>query len=243
MKKKLVSVLFAVMVLIVSIPKYSFAAESGKVIFINMNRTTIKSMQDIPSLKAELEKRGYMGLMNIRGDKGTDDKRSLASMGAGGRANLASDSYINFKEATKENATIYKSSTGKTPKKINDLSINQSLNENEANGQYGSTLGSLGQTLSDNNFKVAVLGNSDTVENGELKENRNICLIAMDNYGRVADGNIEDINIEDDTMPFGIRADYDKLTKETKSLYENNDALFVDLGDTYRLDQYKGFLN
>ena len=243
MKKKLVSVLFAVMVLIVSIPKYSFAAESGKVIFINMNRTTIKSMQDIPSLKAELEKRGYMGLMNIRGDKGTDDKRSLASMGAGGRANLASDSYINFKEATKENATIYKSSTGKTPKKINDLSINQSLNENEANGQYGSTLGSLGQTLSDNNFKIAVLGNSDTVENGELKENRNICLIAMDNYGRVADGNIEDINIEDDTMPFGIRADYDKLTKETKSLYENNDALFVDLGDTYRLDQYKGFLN
>ena len=243
MKKKLVSVLFAVMVLIVSIPKYSFAAESGKVIFINMNRTTIKSMQDIPSLKAELEKRGYMGLMNIRGDKGTDDKRSLASMGAGGRANLASDSYINFKEATKENATIYKSSTGKTPKKINDLSINQSLNENEATGQYGSTLGSLGQTLSDNNFKVAVLGNSDTVENGELKENRNICLIAMDNYGRVADGNIEDINIEDDTMPFGIRADYDKLTKETKSLYENNDALFVDLGDTYRLDQYKGFLN
>ncbi|MDU7536667.1 MAG: hypothetical protein E7K67_06670, partial [Peptostreptococcaceae bacterium] len=243
MKRKLVSILFAVMVLIVSIPKYSFAAESGKVIFINMNRTTIKSMQDIPSLKAELEKRGYMGLMNIRGDKGTDDKRSLASMGAGGRANLASDSYINFKEATKENATIYKSSTGKTPKKINDLSINQSLNENEANGQYGSTLGSLGQTLSDNNFKVAVLGNSDTVENGELKENRNICLIAMDNYGRVADGNIEDINIEDDTMPFGIRADYDKLTKETKSLYENNDALFVDLGDTYRLDQYKGFLN
>ena len=30
MKKKLESVLFAVMVLIVSIPKYSFAAESGK---------------------------------------------------------------------------------------------------------------------------------------------------------------------------------------------------------------------
>ena len=59
------------------------------------------------------------------------------------------------------------------------------------NGQYGSTLGSLGQTLSDNNFKVAVLGNSDIVENGEVKENRNICLIAMDNYGRVEDGNIE----------------------------------------------------
>ena len=169
MKRKLVSMLLVVMVLIVSIPKYSFAAESGKVIFINMNRTTIQAMQDIPSLKAELEKRGYMGLMNIRGDQGTDDNRSLASMGAGGRVNLASDSYINFKEATEENIALYKAATGQGAKKINDLSINQSLNENEAKGQYGSTLGSLGQTLSDNNFKVAVLGNSDTVENGEVQ--------------------------------------------------------------------------
>ena len=89
MKKKLVSVLFAVMVLIVSIPKYSFAAESGKVIFINMNRTTIKSMQDIPSLKAELEKRGYMGLMNIRGDKGTDDKRIPCKYGCWRKSKLS----------------------------------------------------------------------------------------------------------------------------------------------------------
>jgi len=243
MKKKLVSILFAVMILIVSIPKYSFAAESGKVIFINMNRSTIQSMQEIPSLKSELEKRGYMGLMNIRGDKGTDDKRSLASMGAGGRANIASDSYINFEQATKENTLVYKSATGKTPKKINDITINQSLNENESKGEYGSTLGSLGQTLSDNNFKVAVLGNSDIVQNGEVKENKSICLIAMDNYGRIEDGNINDINIKDDTMPFGIRTDYNKLTTETKRLYKNNDALFIDLGDTYRLDQYKGFLN
>ena len=175
MKKKLVSILFAVMVLIVSIPKYSFAAESGKVIFINMNRSTLQSMQEIPSLKSELEKRGYMGLMNIRGDQGTDDKRSLASMGAGGRANIASDSYINFEQATKENTLVYKSATGKTPKKINDITINQSLNENESKGEYGSTLGSLGQTLSDNNFKVAVLGNSDIVQNGEVKENKSIC--------------------------------------------------------------------
>lgn len=240
MKKKLVSILFAVMVLIVSIPKYSFAAEGGKVIFINMNRTTIQAMQDIPSLNKELENRGYIGLMNIKGDQGTDDKRSLASMGAGGRANVGT---INFKETSNNDADIYKAVTGETPKKINDLSINQSLTANEENGQYGSTLGSLGQTLSENNFKVAVLGNSDTVSDGEINENRSICLIAMDNYGRIEDGNIDNINVEDPTMPFGIRTDYDKLTVETKMLYESNDALFVDLGDTYRLDQYKGYLN
>ena len=32
--------------------------------------------------------------MNIRGDQGTDDKRSYASMGAGGRANISSDNHI-----------------------------------------------------------------------------------------------------------------------------------------------------
>lgn len=243
MKKKLISILLVLMVVIVSVPKYSFATEGGKVIFINMNRTTIQSMQEIPSLKSELEKRGYMGLMNTRGDQGSDDRKSLASMGAGRRANTASDSYINFKEYSKEEADIYKAATGKTPKKINDLSINKSLNENKEYGEYGAVLGSLGQTLSDNNIKVAVLGNSDTVQNGELKENRNICLIAMDNYGRVEDGNIDDINIQDNNMPFGIRTDYDKLTEQTKTFYENKDALFVDLGDTYRLDQYKEFLN
>lgn len=243
MKKKIVSLLIAVMMIIVSIPQYSFAAQRGKVIFINMNRTTMQAMKDIPTLKKELESRGYVGLMNIRGDQGTDDKRSLASMGAGGRANVASDTYINFKEVTKEESELYKASTGKSPKKINDLSINKSLNDNESKGQYGSTLGSLGQTLSDNNLKVAVLGNSDTLINGELKEDRDICLLAMDNYGRVADGNIDNINIEDATMPFGIRTDYDKLTSETKTLYDNNDVLFVDLGDTYRLDQYKELLN
>ena len=58
MKMKLVSILRAVMVIKVSIPKYIFASESGKVIFINMKRTTIKSMLDIHSLKAGLKKRG-----------------------------------------------------------------------------------------------------------------------------------------------------------------------------------------
>ena len=243
MKKKLISMLLVAMVLIVSIPKYSFATGSGKVIFINMNRTTLESMQEIHSLKSELEKRGYMGLMNTRGDQGSDDRKSFASMGAGKRANTSSESYINFKELTDENGVFYKSATGKDPKKINDISINKSLNENKEYGEYGATLGSLGQTLADNNIKVSVLGNSDTIQDGKIKENRNFCLMAMDNYGRVEDGNIDNINIEDNTMPFGIRTDYDKLTEQTKSFYKNKDILFVDLGDTYRLDQYKDVLN
>ena len=54
---------------------------------------------------------------------------------------------------------------------------------------------------------------------------------------------IDNINKKDDTMPFGISTDYDKLKSETKKYYENNDAIFVELGDTYRLDEFRKNLN
>ena len=60
-----------------------------------MNRTNLVSMLQIPTLENEVQNRGYVGLMNIRGDKGTDDRRSYASMGAGGRANVYAEQNIN----------------------------------------------------------------------------------------------------------------------------------------------------
>ncbi len=36
--------------------------------------------------------------MNIRGDQGTDDRRSYASMGAGTRASVTTEDYINFQK-------------------------------------------------------------------------------------------------------------------------------------------------
>ncbi|MGL4912992.1 MAG: hypothetical protein ACRC3Y_11250, partial [Romboutsia sp.] len=80
MKKKIVSLSIVMIMFLVSIPKYSFAEENGKVIFINMNRTNLVSMLHLPTLEKEVENRGYVGLMNIRGDKGTDDRRSYATM-------------------------------------------------------------------------------------------------------------------------------------------------------------------
>ncbi|MDK2563249.1 hypothetical protein QOZ84_06785 [Romboutsia sedimentorum] len=243
MKKKIVSLLAVALILLVSIPKYSFANEKGKVIFINMNRTNLVSMLHIPTLENEVQNRGYVGLMNIRGDKGTDDRRSYASMGAGGRANVSTEQNINFEKINKETEKLFKVTTGKSAKTINDLSINKSINENVDNGQYGSTLGALGQTLSQNKLKTSVLGNSDIIENGELTKNRNIGLVAMDQYGRIDAGNIDDINIKDANMPFGISTDYNKLIKETKKYYKETDVVFVDLGDTYRLDNYRLNLN
>ncbi len=243
MKKRMLSILASIMILLVSVTQYSFADSSGKVIFIDMNRTNLNNMLNIPYLKKELETRGYIGLMNIRGDKGTDDRRSFASMGAGGRANVSTEININFEELNSDTSKIYKSATGKSPKYINDLTINKSLNENKEKGQYGSVLGSLGQTLSENKLKVALLGNSDTMENGDLVKNRNLGLVAMDEFGRIDGGNIDNINMENPSIPFGIQTDYKKLIDETKKYYKGSNALFIELGDTYRLDLYKSYLN
>lgn len=243
MRKKIVSLLLLIMICVGLVPNYSFAAQNGKVVYISLDRTDLDELQKIPVLQKELSKRGYIGLMNIKGDQGNDDKRSYASIGAGGRANVVNNEMISFENLTKENGKLYTASTGERPKEINNLFINKSINNNAEKGTYGSTLGLLGQTLSDNNKKVALLGNADVIENGEIVKVRNLGLVSMDMNGRVESGNVDNINVKDYSMPFGIRTDYDNLASETKSYYDKNDALFIELGDTYRLDIYKPNLN
>ena len=213
-----------------------------KTIVINMNRTSLEHMDNIKVLREELDKRGYIGLMNIRGDGGNNDSRAYATIGSGRRANVTSEDGFDFKAASKESLEQFKMITGQDGKAINNLNINKMNNYNSEKGQYGATLGSIGQTLSDNNLKVAVLGNADTGEN-EDELDRNIGLMAMDNLGRIELGNVDDINVKDSSMPFGIRTDYDKLIAETKKYYEESDVIFVELGDTTRFDLFKEYLN
>lgn len=242
MIKKIISLLLLIMICVGFIPNYSFAAENGKIIYISIDRTDMDELQNIPVLQEKLKNSGYIGLMNIRGDGGNNDSRSYATIGAGTRANVASGN-ISFEDLTDENGQIYKNVTGEEPKGINNISINKSINDNAEKGTYGATLGLLGQTLFDNNKSVALLGNSDIMENGELTKIRNLGLICMDTLGRVESGNVDDISVKDLSMPYGIRTDYDKLITETKDYYKSTDALFIELGDTYRLDEYKSNLN
>ncbi len=235
--------LFSMIIMLACIiPTNIFADSKHKTIVINLNRSNFSDFLEISTIKKELENRGYIGLMNIRGDQGTDDNRAYASIGAGGRVNTYNTDFSGFKNMDKDNSVIYESATGKKAKGINDVNINLSINDNLEKGKYGSTLGELGQALSDNKLRVSVLGNADIGTKSE-ELNRNIAAMAMDNYGRVASGNVDNINIKDDKMPFGISTDYEKLKRETKKYYNESDTLFVELGDTYRLDLYKKYLN
>ena len=123
MKKKIVSLLTILMILISSVPSICFADDKGKAIVIDLNRTGLEDMLSIDSLSKKMEKEGYIGLMNIRGDRGTDDRRSYAAVGAGGKVTLPNQNLINFEEVNKGNAKAYKAETGHNPKKINDMTI------------------------------------------------------------------------------------------------------------------------
>jgi hypothetical protein len=242
MKKKLLAVLITLFTLLNTITNLVYAEPKEKVIVISMNRTSLTQFMEIPYLNKELSKRGYVGLMNIRGDKGTSDKRAYATIGAGSRTNMKDDEVIDFETANDDNKVLYESSVGQRPGYINNISINREIKSNVEEGEYSSTLGSLGQALKENKLSAAVIGNAD-IGTEEIELNRDIALMAMDNFGRVQKGNIDNINIEDNTMPFGIRTDYQKLVLETKKYYDNSDVVFVELGDTYRLDLYRDYLN
>lgn len=219
------------------------AKNKGKVILIDLNRTNYDNFKNIKFLANRLENSGYLGMMNIRGDKGYDDRRNYASMGATGRVNILPETPVDFSQI--EGKNLYKYATGQSPKKINLLSVNNLDQYNQSNGEFKSKMGYLGDTLSSNGKKIGILGNSDYYDmvTGHEIRNRDFALMVMDSRGRIEEGNVDFINKKDQSFPFGISTDYDKLKDETKKYYAKTDLLMVNLGDTFRLDEYKVNLN
>ena len=245
MKKKLISLLLSLIVILsFSISSiYADTSNKGKVIYLSLNRTSLENLLEIPIIKEKTSNSGYVALMTTKGDGSNTDQKSFASIGSGVRANVLDEDYVKFETLNENEKTQFEAATGVKSWAIGNIKINRNINQNTDNGGYGATLAMLGTTLNKNNLKVALLGNSDIKKNDDLKKIRNLALVCMDENGRVQSGNVDNINKKDDTMPFGISTDYDKLKSETKKYYENNDAIFVELGDTYRLDEYKNNLN
>ncbi len=218
--------------------------QGGRVIVIDLSRTSLENFDNIKFLRERLDNSGYIGLMNIRGDKGYDDRRNYATIGATGRVDIYTDAVIDFSKSTKNSRALYKASTGHTPAEINLNNINNIDLLNQTYGEFKSKMGYLGDTLKAHDKRIAVLGNMDHYDEfGEYKKNRDFCLSLMDSKGRIYRGNIDDINKKDLRFPYGISTDYKKLKEETNDYLKMADLLYVNLGDTYRLDMYKPNLN
>ena len=220
------------------------AKNKGKVIVIDMNRVNMDNMSRFKSISGLIDKSAFIGQMNIRGDKGYDDRRNYASIGSTGRVNILPETRISFEKSTEDQKKIYQAATGTKALNINLDNINFIVFYNQNKGEYKSSIGYLGQTLSSNGKKIGVLGNSDYYDStGQFVKNRDFCLAVMDSRGRIHDGVLDGINKKKTNFPYGIGTDYKKLREETKRLYESSDLLFVELGDTFRLDEYKENLN
>lgn len=225
-------------------PDNNTARNGGKVIVIDLNRTSLGHMREISYLNSLLKDSGYIGLMNIRGDKGYDDRRNYASLGATGRVDIQSEINLDFTSYKDGKGEVYRAATGKSPGWINLNNINYLDFYNKDKGEFKSDMGFLADTLISSGKKVSAIGNSDYVnDQGILVKNRDFLLSVMDSKGRIFAGDVDEITKKDSRYPYSISMDYEKLKSETKNLYSSSDLLFVNVGDTFRLDMYKDKLN
>jgi len=178
--------------------------------------------------------------MNTRASGRYSELKSYATIGWGTRAEAMEDTAI-FEELDEEALNIFKRRVGQVlPQRgIANIEINKLYQQN-LKGEYKAFPGILGELLGHAGLKTAAIGNSDTDSN----KSRAIGFLAMDSKGYIEKGNVgEELLLEDDSSPFGIRTDYESLLSEFEKCYGGTALIAVETGDLSRLEAYKANLN
>ncbi len=220
------------------------AGETGrpKVIMVIVNRVALEDITD-PGYQniRRLISRGGLGLMTINSGGDFTDINSYVSLGGGDKfigSVLAGDGY-NREETLPDGSLAqeaYRRNTGKDPgaSRVLNVSIAATLKVNQKRYTV-STPGQLGSVLHEAGLKTAVIGNSDL--SPEEGPNRLAVTVAMDDAGRVDDGNVSrDLLQTDPKSPYGRRTDYGKLKAELARVYGTSDFIVVETGDTFRVN-------
>lgn len=93
--------------------------------------------------------------------------------------------------------------------------------------------GSLGWEARQLGYRVAVLGNSDTLQ----VPNRNSVILAMDEKGIVPRGNVsQDLLEVNPGSPGGLQSNHNRIMDNMQRLLAVNDILIIDPGDTSRVE-------
>lgn len=235
MKKKLCLSIIVIVVIAFFNVSYSIEKKDKKVI---MFLTTYMNLEDFNNMNVtrKLMSSGNSAVMNIRASGSYSILKSYLTLGTGTRSE-ANQSSFDFQELNEKNKKTYYLKTGyRLDKNSGIININNpSLINTNTNGDFGATVGALGHQLHMNNKKTAIIGNLDTDEKLRIGPS-----ITMDEKGFTDYALIDEkILIEDASYPYGIRQNYNVMKREFERVYNNADFIVIEIGDFYRLENYK----
>ncbi|KNF09883.1 alkaline phosphatase-like protein [Gottschalkia purinilytica] len=234
------TVIFAVFLFIISVGSNSYSQKdsSRKVYMVVANKLSLQDLQYMNNLKSIINS-GNIGLMNTKGSIGYKGAESYLTINSSSRA-YASDDMARAYNLTKENRSLHETRVGTMDKKyeVGNIDINRIIFAN-AERQYDTYIGALGDSLHSKGLKTAIFGNSDTDE----EKIRLGSLIPMDSKGLIDYGNVDDILVKDNSYPYGVRLDYKKILQGINNIKEDTSLFVIDTGDLDRLNSYSLYLN
>jgi len=209
-------------------------ANGKKFVMLIVNNVNFADLYNMKYTRKLIED-SYISLMNSRSATGYNATSAYATLGWGTRA-VASEESSTFAHTNNKNASIYYRRTGNKliGSEIINININKLISQNHK-GSFGATPGLLGEILTTNGYKTAVIGNSDTDE----KESRNAGLITMNKKGMINYGDVSNfLTKADNNSPFGIKTNYKLMLQQLKNNYELADFIVIEMGDISRLNKY-----
>lgn len=240
-----VFLLFPVMNLVMFSPSQAVETRNkkAKVVMVIVNRVTVEDITDKRYKNiGRLISMGGLGLMTINTGRDFTDINAYVTLGGGDRfiGSILSGEGYNRDETLADGSSageVYLRHTGKSPGAAEVLSTSIAATLKANGKRYTvSTPGLLGKVLHDAGLKTAVIGNSDTDPAGPV--NRLAVNIAMDDLGRVDEGNVSrELLAKDPRAPFGWRSDYQKLGKELDRVWDTSDFIVIETGDTLRANE------
>lgn len=227
-----------VLTIIFSSYSWAMASQGGSAVLVVIDRINIEDLakEDLPGFQRLMEE-GAVGLLNSNTAGRIIPENTHVTIGAGshamgtGLAGFALKEHIKLDEGLA--SEIYYQRTGRTAPEdgIVHLGIGRITQMNDALPR-SITVGTLGESLRQQGYKTAVLGNSDY----EGKLVRLAVNIAMDKHGIVDYGLIDgEILINDPGFPGGKRTDYRALLENVQQILRDYQLIVIDLGDTARL--------
>ncbi len=229
---RLLSLLTLVGFIVFSQTQTAYAAdERSNVVVVVADGISLSDIDSdsLPSLTRLIDE-GGLGLLNTR-TLGVGSESGYLTLGVGDRAEAPRD----YRPDNPAGQAINLSEIDRATPRVNGVVhlFASEIADLNLQGERGAVAGSLGQALTEAEYKVGVLGNADTSE----RRHREIVMVAMDGTGRVEHGGVDgDFSIPSSTALGNRIADIDLIASRAEALLNDVDLLVIESGDTSRVN-------